>query len=240
MFLEIDMNKTEEKVLKKYRREITRIIRNKYKTRANNEARAQKFCLPAKKDVGTRVEDLAKDIYESYIPVMLEEIEIKVNEFYNSYQFKKNVENEKKINKKKVSYKSLKRFQELKIGIHSLLLDKLYEEVNKDGAENPIEKDELKYILLSIIYKVIEYMQNGYKVKIGTLFTIWLEKRDVRVNLPDVETRILEDRLIPKIALCPQFSYRLFQAINKGNTALINYYKAKTERFLLLLKNRAK
>ena len=230
------MDKIEEKVIKKYKKEITRVIKNKYKTRAENEAKEQKFCLKASGNMRKPISELAKDIYHTYMPIIQEEIEIKVNQFLESKQFKKNIELERKIDKKKVSCKSLKKFKEFEIGISPSLLENLLVEVNKNQAETPLTQEELKYILLSIIYKIIDYVKNGFKVKVGTMFTIWLDKRDVRVNLPDVNTRILEDRLIPKVALCNTFKQELFQTINKDNDALVNYYKAKLERFLMLIK----
>lgn len=230
------MNKVEEKVLKKYKKEISRIIKNKYKKKAKNEADKQKFYLSATNNMRKSISDLAKEIYKTYIPIVEEEIENKVNLFLESNKFEKAVIAETEINKKKISCKSLKKFQEFEIGINNSLLEKLIAEVNSDIAETPMNKEEVKYILLSIMYKIIDYIKAGYKIKIGTMMSIWLNKRDVRVNLPDVQNRILEDRLMPKISLCRTFGYNLFQIINEDNTAIMNYYQAKMERFLKLIK----
>lgn len=230
------MNKIEEKVLKKYKKEISRIIKNKYRKKARNEADKQKFYLLASSNMRKPIANLANEIYKTYIPIIEEEIENKVNFFLESEKFKKSVEAENEINKKKLSCKSLKKFQEFEININNTLLDNLVSEINSDIAETSMSKEEVKYILLSIMYKIIDYIKSGYKVKIGTMMSIWLNKRDVRVNLPDVANRILEDRLIPKISLGKTFNYNLFQTINEDNIAIMNYYQAKMERFLKLIK----
>lgn len=230
------MNKIEEKVLKKYKKEISRIIKNKYKKKSRVEADKQKFYLSSAKNMRKPISELAKDIYKTYIPIIDIEIENKVNDFLESEKFRKAVEAETTINKKKLSCKSLKKFQEFEIGISNSLLEKLIIEINSNSAETPIEKEEVKYILLSIMYKIIDYLKEGYRVKIGTMMSIWLNKRDVRVNLPDVKQRILEDRLMPKISLCRTFGYNLFHTINEDNIAIMNYYQAKMERFLKLIK----
>lgn len=80
----------------------------------------------------------------------------------------------------------------------------------------------------------------GYRLKIGTILYIWLNKRDVRVNLPNVKSKIISDRLIPKIKLCNNFDRTLFLEINKNNQAIINYYKMKAERYLSLFKGSKK
>lgn len=232
------MKKIKEKVLKKYKKEISKIIKNKYKKRAKEKANREKFYLSASKNMRKPISELAKNIYETYIPIIEEEIDNKTNIFLESEKFKKAVEAEIAINKKKLSCKSLKKFQEFEIGINNVLLENLSKEVNSDIAETPISKEELKYILLSILYKIIDYLKNGYKIKIGTMLSIWLDQRDIRINLPQVKNRILEDRLVPKLTLCKSFGYNLFQTINKDNIAIMNYYQAKMERFLLLIKKK--
>lgn len=232
------MDKIEEKVLKKYKKEISRIIKNKYRKKAKDMANKDKFYLSANKDMRKSITQLANDIYATFLPVIDEEIENKVNNFINSEKFKNSVKAENSINKKKLSCKSLKKFQEFEIGINNKLLDNLLKEVNSDISETPMSKEELKYILLSILYKIIDCIKNGYKVKIGTMLSLWLNQRDVRVNLPQVKNRILEDRLVPKLTLGKSFGYNLFQTINKDNLAIMNYYQAKMERFLMLIKKK--
>lgn len=232
------MDKLEQKVLKKYKQRITKIIKSKYKDKSLNEAEKQKYCLSATKNMRKSINDLAKDIYQTYLPIIEEEVENRVEKFKNSDRFQKAIQAEKLINKKKISCKSLKKYQEFEIGINNTLLENLVNEVNSDISEPEMSKEEVKYILLSILYKIIDYIKDGYKVKIGTMMSIWLDQRDIRVNLPEVANRIISDRLIPKIALGKSFSYKLFQTINHDNTAIMNYYQAKMERFLMLIKKK--
>lgn len=229
----IDMDKIEEKVCNKYRNKVSKIIKKRYSKKAKEEARSKKIYLESGGDMRKKISELAKQIYKTYSPIIETEIEEKVTSFINSDKFKLAVEAEKSI--KKLNYKSLKKYQEFKISVGNGFIDRLYEEVNAD-SEIIISKEEIKYILLSTIYTIIKYLKDGFTVKIGTILKFWLTKRDVRVNLPDVHTRILEDRLIPKVALCKSFDYKLFHSINQNNEAIINYYKAKAERFLMLLK----
>lgn len=232
------MDKIEEKVLKKYKREISRIIKNKYRNKSQTEAEQQKYCLSATSNMRKSISILAQDIFKTYLPIIEEEINAKVERFKQSDKFQKAIQAELKVNKKKISCKSLKKFQEFEIGINSSLLDNLLQEVNSDTKEPEISREEVKYILLSILYKIIDYLKEGYKIKIGTMMSIWLDQRDIRVNLPEVKERILSDRLIPKIALGSAFGYKLFQAINEDNVAIMNYYQTKMERFLMLIKKR--
>lgn len=232
------MDKIEEKVLKKYKREISRIIKNKYRNKSQIEAERQKYCLTATNNMRKSISALAQDIFKTYLPIIEEEINAKLEKFRQSDKFQKAIQAELKVNKKKISCKSLKKFQEFEIGINNSLLDNLLQEINSDTKEPEISREEVKYILLSILYKIIDYLKEGYKIKIGTMMSIWLDQRDIRINLPEVKERILSDRLIPKIALGSAFSYKLFQAINEDNVAIINYYQAKMERFLMLIKKR--
>lgn len=226
------MGKIEDRVIGKYRKEITRIIRSKYRKKSLEEARQNKFYLKSSKNMRKPITELANDIYQTYLPIIEEEINSKIESFIGSEKYIKAINSETAINKKKVSCKSLKKFQEFEIGINNTLLDRVIKELNDEN----ISREEVKYIILSILYKIIDYLKLGYKIKLGTLLTIWLDTRDIRINLPDVKSRILEDRLVPKIKLCNTFGYNLFQEINKDNTALINYYRAKMERFLNLMR----
>jgi len=232
------MDKIEEKVLKKYKREISRIIKNKYRNKSQIEAERQKYCLTATNNMRKSISALAQDIFKTYLPIIEEEINTKLEKFRQSDKFQKAIQAELKVNKKKISCKSLKKFQEFEIGVNNSLLDNLLQEINSDTKEPEISREEVKYILLSILYKIIDYLKEGYKIKIGTMMSIWLDQRDIRINLPEVKERILSDRLIPKIALGSAFSYKLFQAINEDNVAIMNYYQAKMERFLMLIKKR--
>lgn len=232
------MDKIEEKVLKKYKREISRIIKNKYRNKSQIEAERQKYCLTATNNMRKSISALAQDIFKTYLPIIEEEINAKLEKFRQSDKFQKAIQAELKVNKKKISCKSLKKFQEFEIGVNNSLLDNLLQEINSDTKEPEISREEVKYILLSILYKIIDYLKEGYKIKIGTMMSIWLDQRDIRINLPEIKERILSDRLIPKIALGSAFSYKLFQAINEDNVAIMNYYQAKMERFLMLIKKR--
>lgn len=229
------MDKIEEKVLKSYRDNISRIIRRKYRKKALLEARSKKMYFPVGENNRDIIKNLTNDIYATYTVIIESEIEVLVSEFKNSEKFQKAINAEKELSKKKLNFKSLKKYQEFKINIDKKFLKLLYEEVNSDD-QIKISIEEIQYIILLIFYKIIDYIKNGYKVKVGTIFNIWLDKRDMRINLPDVKNHLLENRIVPKLKLCKGFSYNLFNAINKDNEAIINYYKAKMERFLMLLK----
>lgn len=229
------MNKIEEKICKEYRTKISKLVRSKYKKIAHNDAVSRKIYLEAEENSRKKIQELARQIYQTYEHLIDTEIESRFNDFVSSPKFKESVNREIDLQNKKLSYKSLKRYQDFKIGIDKSFIKAMLDEVNVDG-EPEINEEELKYILLLILYKIIDYIRDGYKIKISTLCTIWIEKRDFRVNLPDVKSRILEDRLMPKLKLCKKFSYELFNEINKDNKAIINYCKAKLERFLILLK----
>lgn len=230
------MNKKEEKIIKKYKNKISTLIRHKYKKISEQEAKQKKIYLENSEYNKKSLNDLKKEIYATYSDIIEEEIKIKVEEYINSDRFKQTLKAEEKISKRKLSYKSLKQYQEFNLNIPKYFLDELYKEVNKNISEPGITVEEIKYILLLTMYKMIDCLKNGFKIKIGTICHIWFEKRDMRINLPNIKDRILENRLVPKIKLCKSFDYELFKEINKDNQAILNYYKQKIERWLILLK----
>ena len=123
------MNKIEEKIYTKYKREVSRLIRNKYKKKATAEAENEKFRLKAEKNMRKSIDNLAKTLYQTYIPIIEEEIQAKLDSFIESDKFKNAVKAEHEANKKKLNYKSLKKYQEFEIGINTDLLENLYQEV---------------------------------------------------------------------------------------------------------------
>lgn len=230
------MSKIEEKIIDRYKKHITKLIKRKYFLLSEQEAKNKKFYLEKKSNTPENIAKIQKEIYANYSEIIESEIEIRVEQFVNSEKFKKSIESQSKLEKRKLSYKNLKQYQDFTINILQSFLDLMDEEVNKDKNLKKISKEEIKYILLLVFYKIINKIREGYKVKVGTLFYIWIEKRDVRVNLPSASKRIIEDRLIPKLKLCRSFGYEVFKSINKDNEAILTYYKEKLERFLLLLK----
>ena len=64
------MDKIEEKVLKKYKREISRIIKNKYRNKSQIEAERQKYCLTATNNMRKSISALAQDIFKTYLPMI--------------------------------------------------------------------------------------------------------------------------------------------------------------------------
>lgn len=235
-------DKIKEKVLNKYSRNIAKFIKNKYKKISLKEAKEKKIYLDSSQNMRKNINEIAKNIYETYLPIIEQETSMKIEEFVLSEEFQKAILNEEKLSKRSLSYKNLKQYKKFPINIPSSFIDLMYDEVNKDISEPNIPKDEIKYILLLILYKIIQSIVNGIKIKIGTFAYIWCDIRDIRVNLPDVKNRILSNRFVPKIKLCRKFDYDLFKEINKDNDAIMNYYKAKVDRFLMLLKikNRSK
>lgn len=229
------MDSIEKKVYDRYRKRLSSIIKKKYKKISTEEARSKKIYFSSKDNINQKVKELSAQIYQTYLPIIEKEIDVELSEFLKSDKFTESVKNERNLSKKKLTFKSLKKYQDFKINIDNNFLQVLYDEVN-DDTDNLISKEELKYITLLIVYKIIDYIRNGYCVKISTILNIWTEQRDMRLNLPGIKKRLIEDRIIPKIKLCKSFGYKLFTTINKDNKAIINYYQAKMDRFLMLLK----
>ena len=73
-------------------------------------------------------------------------------------------------------------------------------------------REEIQYLTLITLYGIINYIKQGFVIKIGTCLKFISKTRDVRINLPDEKTnsRILEDRIIPKVELCKEFGRKYF------------------------------
>lgn len=225
-----------DRIRQKYLKMIRKSVINKYKKKALNEAMASKMYLD-KEDNSRQLGFLKRQIYQTYMPIIDEEINYRLNEILNSPRFDKAVEAEKALGKKTLHYKSLRRYQQQPIHITDDFLNLLSLEVNKDApSDDIISINELRYLTLTILYAIIDYIKDGYRIKFGTLFRIWCEKRDFISNLPLVNGKIKEDYLFPKVKLCKAFDNVLFNKINEDNEAIMNYYKAKMERLLILLK----
>lgn len=82
-----------------------------------SEAKLKKIYLQNDVDVRKEINNIANQIYTTYLPLIEEEINIKSVEFLNSEGFKKSVSAELELNKKKLSCKALKKFQEFEIHI---------------------------------------------------------------------------------------------------------------------------
>lgn len=230
------MKYIEDKIRQKYLKMIKKSVINKYKTKAHNEALESKMYLD-KEDNTRQFGFLKRQIYQTYMPLIDEEISYRLNEALNSPRFSKAVEAEKALKKKTLHYKSLRRYQQQPIHITTEFLNLLSEEVNRHAPQDDIISiNELRYLTLTILYAIIDYIRDGYKIKFGTLFRIWCEKRDFVSNLPLGEHKIKEDYLFPKVKLCKVFDNLLFNKINEDNEAIMNYYKSKIERLLILLK----
>ena len=215
---------------------IRKSVINKYRNKAHNEALASKMYLD-KEDNTRQFGILKRQIYRTYMPIIDEEINYRLNEILKSPRFEQAVKAEIALNKKTLHYKSLRRYQSHPIHISSEFLNLLSLEVNNNMHENDvISINELRYLTLIIFYAIIDYIRDGYKIKFGTLFRIWCEKRDFVSNLPLTNGKIKSDYLFPKVKLCKAFDNTLFNKINEDNEAIMNYYKAKMERLLILLK----
>jgi len=227
----------EAKVYKKYRQRVVSFVKNKYKKISELELRNKKIYLE-KGSAYPELKKIKSEIYKSYAPIIEMEIREKLAEVLNSESYESALKAEEIVQRKRLHYKALKDYQNFPITIPDIFIDLLYNEVNSNLAnnENIIEKEELKYLTFLSMYAIIDSIRKGFKIKLGTCLKIWADKRDVRVNLPDFRNRIMSDRLIPKVELCKNFGYRYFQKINQNNEAIINYYQAKMERYLILLK----
>jgi len=230
------MDKFENKIYQKYLKMIKSSVVKKYKKIANNQALEKKIYLD-KENCSNDLIKLRKDIYNSYLPIIEDEITNRINNVLNSGKFDKAVNAERELSKKVLHYKALKKYQKLPIHISEEFLDILSKEVNLNvDSKDIIKKEELRYLTLLILYSIIDNIKQGYRIKFGTLFRIWCDKMDFVSNLPKIENKIYLNRLKPKVKLCKSFDNKLFNRINEDNEAIINYYKAKTERLLILLK----
>lgn len=227
------MNKYEKIVISKYKKLIRRSLARKYRNMAKREAENKRIYL-ANKNVQQQLKKIESEIYQSYMPVMETEVEIRIQEAIESPRFQKAVEKQKEFLKKRLSFKQLKDYQACPINIPLRFLEILSEEM----GENDISLQNLKYLIFVIIYGILKKIKEGYKVKFGNLFYIWCDKRDLRCNLPEAKERILEDRLFPKFKFSKSFDRRLFNRINDDNEAIKEFYRQKAERLFKRLKIR--
>jgi len=233
------MSKLEEKVLRKYSKIINAQVKNKYRKRAEKQANEQKIYL-SKEDCSGQLRRIKQIIYGSFEPLIKNEIQYRLNEIIESGDFEKAVEKERELQKKKLHYKSLKKYQKLPINIQEHFIKALSEEVNCD-VKNKCEiigDQEVRYLTLLVLYAIIDNILDRKVIKFSHLFRIWLNKRDFISNLPCVENKISINRMFPKFKLCDSYNNRLFKIINAKNEAIINFYRAKTDRFLKFLKVR--
>ena len=210
-------------------------VSRKYKKIASEEANSKKIYFN-KEDCSKQLLKLKKDIYNSYSAMIEDEISSRLLRITKSDKFSRAVNAERELSKKTLHYKAIKKYQRLPIHISDSFIDELYHEVNKDVIDaDLIKREELRYLTLLIFYGIIDSIKQGLIVKFGTVCRLWCNKRDFVSNLP-IDNRIKYDRMFPKLKLCSSFDTSLFRIINKDNESIINYYKAKAERLLILLK----
>lgn len=229
------MDKFENKIYQKYLKMIRKSTIKKYKKIASNQALEKRIYFD-KQDCSKQLVELKKQIYHTLTPLMEDEITERLSNIIKSRNFEKAVSAERALSKKTLHYKALKKYQKLPIRIQDSFLDILYDEVNIGvGSEDIIKIEELRYLTLLVLYAIIECIKQGMIIKLGTIFKIWCDKRDFISNLP-IDNKIRYNWMFPKLKLCNSFDGTLFRVINKDNEAITNYYKAKTERLLILLK----
>ena len=229
-----------KKLESKYKKRITNFVRNKYKNIAISEVQNKRMYLDKGKSAD-KLKKIEREIYKSYEPLILEEISDKLDRIFNSKEFSDALYEAEKANRNRLHYKCLYDYQKLPISVPIVFIEQLKEYLNSNlcNGEYEYTYEELIYLTLLTIYAIIDCIKQGLIVKVGTLFTIFTQKRDIRVNLPDEKInceRILEDRIIPKVKLCRAFDFKYFLEINKNNKAILNYYKEKADRYLMLLK----
>ena len=242
------MRKTKKDIEKalerKYLKRITRTVRNKYRRLCDAELENKSFYF----EKGKKIESeniFRSQIMKSYEPLIEQEIKYLYENIVSSNAYKTALENEEKLQLNRLHYKNLKEYQKFPIHIPDNFIKDIVDELNRSIGSSVREftAEEVKYLTLISLYGIIDYIKQGFEVKIGTCLKFLSKTRDVRVNLPDEKIeckRILEDRIIPKIQLCKEFGRNYFMKINENNQAIINYYKEKTERFLILIRNKNK
>ena len=225
---------------RKYYKRISKYIRNKYKKVAENELKNKDFYFEKGKTY-IQIDKYKKNIIKSYEPLIQQEIEDMYKSTLSSKKFEKALKSEEELCTKKLHYKNLKDYQKFPIHIPDNFLEALNNELNLNLSQNEkaFEKEEIQYLTLISLYAIIDCIKENFIVKIGTVLKFFKNTRDIRINLPDSKIncpRILEDRIVPKIKLCPRFDYKYFLKINENNKAIMNYYKEKMERYLIGIK----
>jgi len=225
---------------KKYVKRITNFVRRKYKKIAESEVQNKRMYLDKGKSA-EKLKEIEREIYKSYEPLILEEIRDKLDRIFNSESYSIALEQAEKANRNRLHYKCLYDYQKFPISVPTPMVIDIQKLLNSDLEVGEYEYtcEELMYLTLLTLYAIIDCIRDRITVKIGTLFTIFTQKRDIRINLPDDKInceRILEDRIIPKVQLCRAFDHKYFMEINKDNEAIMNYYREKMERYLILLK----
>ena len=232
----------EKGLQKKYLKRITNTVRNKYKRLCDTELKNKEFYFDKGKKTISEQEFRAQ-ILKSYEPLIEQEIKYLYENIINSHTYQNALKNEEKLQLNRLHYKNLKEYQKFPIHIPESFIEAILNELCGTCAtsERPFTSEEVQYLTLITLYGIIDYIKQGFEIKIGTALKFLSRTRDVRVNLPDEKiecSRILEDRIIPKIQLCKEFGRNYFMKINENNQAIINYYKEKTERFLILIRNK--
>lgn len=229
------MNKYENKVYQKYKKFITRSVIRTYRNMAKREAQSKKIYLDDV-NVNKQIKEIERQIFETYSALIEDEIKYRLEKVMASEKYKLAIIREKELSKKNLSYKSLKMYRECPINISPRFLEILSEEM----GEHNISPQNIKYLTLVILYGILKKIKEGVRIKFCNLFYIWAEKRDFICNLPDTEQRIMPDRIIPKFKFSKAFDRKMFHKLNEDNEAILEFYRQKTERFLMYLglKNR--
>ena len=232
----------EKSLQKKYLKRVTNTVKNKYKRICDTELKNKDFYFEKGKKVQSE-QEIRKQILKSYEPLIQQEIEYLYQNIINSDTYKNALENEEKLQLNRLHYKNLREYQRFPIHIPDEFIDCMLGELNsslKPGIRQ-FTKEEIQYLTLITLYAIIDYIKQGFVIKIGTCLKFMSKQRDIRVNLPDEKiscSRILENRIVPKVQLCKEFGRNYFMKINENNEAIINYYKEKVERFLILIRSK--
>ena len=231
----------EKSLQRKYLKRITRTVKNKHKRLCDIELKNKEFYFEKGKKVQSE-QKICKEILKSYEPLIQQEIEYLYQNILDSDSYKIALENEEKLQLNRLHYKNLKEYQIFPIHVPEDFIEEILIEINSNLNKSirQFTKEEIQYLTLITLYGIINYIKQGFVIKIGTCLKFISKTRDVRVNLPDEKTnsRILEDRIIPKVELCKEFGRKYFMKINENNEAIMNYYKEKVERFLILIRSK--
>jgi len=193
----------------KYKKRVSNFVRNKYKNLAISEVQNKRMYLDKGRSAD-KLKEIEREIYESYEPLILEEISDKLDRIFNSKEYAYALEQAEKANRNRLHYKCLYDYQKFPVSVPTSFIEQIKEYLNSDldTGEYEYTYEELMYLTLLTIYAIIDCIRQSLTVKIGTIFTIFTQKRDIRINLPDEKInceRILEDRIIPKVKLCRSF-----------------------------------